>query len=176
MYETHVTLNGNLTMEPRLNQTRAGVPVASLRMATNSRYFDRVSGTWKDGNSVFLSVTCWRGLAANVSASLHKGDRVLVVGRLRQREYETDDHQQRTVLEIEADTVAADLARASARLTRNARSESGERDEVSDADELGATQGEAAQFDEGGQPEVETAGPWAAGQGDEVDRFAAPVA
>jgi single-strand DNA-binding protein len=117
--ETKLTISGNLTADPAAFASRTGDPFAKFRVASTSRVFDRTEGRYRDGEKVFLDVTCWRRLAENVLATLQKGDAVLVTGRLRQRSYEDQQGVRHTVVEISADAVAADLARCPARLVRS---------------------------------------------------------
>ena len=58
-----------------------GVPVASFRLAHTPRV--RRNGEWADAATTWITVTCFRALAENVTASIHKGQPVLVAGRLR---------------------------------------------------------------------------------------------
>lgn len=121
MNEPHITVMGNLTAEPRYVVTNNGTPLLSLRLAATPRRYDRETGTWRDGDTMFLTVTCWRALAANGQESLSKGDPVVVTGRLRIREYERDG-QRRQSAEIDATTVGHDLSRGVARFDRTRRS------------------------------------------------------
>lgn len=120
MNETHVTVVGNLVDDPRLRTTDTGVDVAGFRVASTSRRWDRATGRWSDGGSLFLSVTCWRGLAGNAVASLRKGDPVVVTGRLSTRTYEKDG-QTRSTCELEALAIGPDLARGTAVFRRAPR-------------------------------------------------------
>ncbi len=122
MIEASVTLLGNLVDDPELRCTQNGNFVCSLRLASTSRRFDRTQNRWMDGHTVFITVTCWRHMAENVSASLRKGDRTLVVGRLRQRSFETHEGNRRVVYEVDADAIAIDLARQTAEVRRMVRS------------------------------------------------------
>ena len=121
MNETSVTVVGNLVDDPRLRTAETGVDVASFRVASTSRRFDRDAGRWIDSASLFLSVTCWRTLAGNAVASLRKGDPVVVTGRLSTRTYEKDG-QVRSTCELEAVAVGPDLARGTAVFRRSPRS------------------------------------------------------
>jgi single-strand DNA-binding protein len=112
MFDTQVTVVGNLVAEPRLAFTNDGQAVASFRLASTPRRFDRATGEWKDGDTLFTSVTCWRALAENVSASLKKGSSVIVLGRLSVRPYETKDGDKRQSVDIDAIAVGPDLGRA----------------------------------------------------------------
>ncbi len=118
--DTYLTLSGNLTAAPKSGTSRTGTPWAKLRVASTSRVFDKTESQWRDGVTVFLDVMCWRRLAENVVASLERGDRVIVVGRLHQRTYEDEQGVRHTVHELEADSVGPDLGRAPARPVRAA--------------------------------------------------------
>ncbi|MGH3874443.1 MAG: single-stranded DNA-binding protein [Pseudonocardiaceae bacterium] len=84
--------------------------VLNFRVACNERRFDKTSESWVDGESLYLPVNCWRRLAEN-AASLVKGDPVIVSGRLRTREWTTEQGERRSVVELEANAVGPDLAR-----------------------------------------------------------------
>ncbi|MDQ1496641.1 MAG: single-strand DNA-binding protein [Actinomycetota bacterium] len=112
MFDTHVTVVGNLVAEPRLAFTKDGQAVTSFRLAATPRRFDRVAGEWRDGETLFTNVTCWRALAENVAASLKKGSAAIVIGRLSVRPYETRDGAQRQSVEIDALAVGSELGRA----------------------------------------------------------------
>jgi single-strand DNA-binding protein len=112
-----VILVGNLTDDPELRFTPQGDPVASFRLAQTSRVPDGAGG-WKDGATSFFRITVWRGQAENVAESLAKGARAVVVGRLRQRTWETEDGDKRSLVEVDADEVAASLKFHTAKLTR----------------------------------------------------------
>jgi len=78
----HTSLAGNLVEDPTYRITPAGHAVLNLRVAVNDRYQDHTTGEWKDGTTVYLTVTGWRRLAENTAESLHKGDGVLIIGQL----------------------------------------------------------------------------------------------
>jgi single-strand DNA-binding protein len=105
-----VTLTGYVALEPKLWFTKqAHTPVVNLRVGMTPRRMDTSTGEWKDGPSSFFTVNCWRKLALNVSASMHKGDPVIIRGRLRMRSW-NDDGKTRTTVEIEAESVGHDVA------------------------------------------------------------------
>ena len=120
-----MTLVGNLVNDPELRYTANGVPVASFRMASTPRYMDQQTQEWKDGDTLFMSVSVWRQQAENVAESLVRGSRVVVVGKLSQRSYETREGEKRTVYEIKADDVGASLKNASAKINKSQRSNGG---------------------------------------------------
>jgi single-strand DNA-binding protein len=123
--ETVITVVGNLVSDPELRFTNSGAAVASFRVASTPRTFDRQSGEWKDGEALFLSCSVWRQAAENVAESLQRGSRVIVQGRLKQRSYETREGEKRTVIEMEVDEVGPSLRYATAKVQKMSRSGSG---------------------------------------------------
>ena len=119
--DTPITVVGNLVADPELRFTRAGQPVATFRVASTPRVRDAASGEWKDGDSLFLTCNVWRQAAENVAESLQRGMRVIVTGRLKQRNYETKEGEKRTVFEVEVDDVGPSLRNASAKVNRASR-------------------------------------------------------
>lgn len=116
--ETVITVVGNLTADPELRFLPSGAAVANFTVASTPRTFDKQSGEWKDGDALFLSCSVWRQAAENVAETLRKGMRVIVQGRLRQRSYETQQGERRTVVELEVDEVGPSLRYATAAVTR----------------------------------------------------------
>jgi single-strand DNA-binding protein len=123
--ETAITLVGNLVDDPELRFTPSGAAVASFRVASTPRTYDRSSGEWKDGDTLFLTCSAWRQLGENVAESLTRGARVIVQGRLKQRSYETREGEKRTVFEIDVDEVGPSLRSATAKVTKTSRSGGG---------------------------------------------------
>ncbi|HEY8727955.1 MAG TPA: single-stranded DNA-binding protein [Acidothermaceae bacterium] len=121
MFDTHVTVVGNVVAEPRLAHTKDGHAVASFRVASTPRRLDRLTGEWRDGETLFTGVTCWRALAENVYISLKKGSSVIVMGKLSIRPYETKDGDKRQSVDIDALAVGPDLGRAVAVIKRAER-------------------------------------------------------
>ena len=123
--DTSITVVGNLVADPELRFTASGQPVATFRVASTPRVRDNASGEWKDGDSLFLTCNVWRQAAENVAESLQRGMRVIVTGRLKQRNYETKEGEKRTVYEIEVDDVGPSLRNASAKVARANRTGGG---------------------------------------------------
>jgi len=119
--DTPITVVGNLVADPELRFISTGQPVASFRIASTPRTRDAASGEWKDGDSLFLTCNVWRQAAENVAESLQRGMRVIVTGRLKQRNYETKEGEKRTVYEVEVDDVGPSLRNASAKVNRASR-------------------------------------------------------
>ena len=124
MNETPVTIVGTVVKDLRGRRVGDdGAMVVNFRIAANERRFDKETGQWGDGDSLYITVTCWRRLAENVLASLVKGDPVVVTGKLRTRDFEGKDGESRSVTEMEASAVGADLARCTTTVRRNRRTE-----------------------------------------------------
>jgi single-strand DNA-binding protein len=119
--DTPITVVGNLVADPELRFTPSGQPVATFRIASTPRIRDNATNEWKDGDSLFLSCNVWRQAAENVAESLQRGMRVIVTGRLKQRNYETKEGEKRTVYEVEVDDVGPSLRNASAKVNRVSR-------------------------------------------------------
>jgi single-strand DNA-binding protein len=119
--ETIITLVGNLTADPELRFTPAGVAVANFTVASTPRVYERESGEWRDGDTLFLRCNVWRQTAENVAQSFVKGARVIVQGRLKQRSFETREGGERTVVELEVDAIGPELRYASAKISKTAR-------------------------------------------------------
>ena len=129
MNETPITLAGNLCADPELSFTANGTQVANLRLAITPRVRSG-EGTWEDGPTSFYRVTCWGQLAAHATDTLTKGARVVVTGRLRIRQYETEDGRKGQTAEVTADDLGPSLLFATAtlqRATSNGNSEAASR-------------------------------------------------
>lgn len=124
MADNTVTVVGNITRDPELRFTAGGKGIASFGLAVNRRY--QQNGEWQEKVS-FFNVTAWDQLGENAAASLTKGTRIIVTGRLEQREYETNNGEKRNVVEIVADELGPSLrwARASVERTQRSTSDGG---------------------------------------------------
>src|SRR5919112_496714 len=100
MADSTVTIVGNLTRDPELRFTAGGKGIASFGVAVNRRY--QVNGEWQEKVS-FFNVTAWDQLGENAAATLSKGTRIIVSGRLEVREYEARDGGKRTSVDVIAD-------------------------------------------------------------------------
>lgn len=122
MATNSVTLIGNLTRDPELRYTTGGRGVASFGLAVNRRY--QQNNEWVEQTS-FFNVVCWGDLGENVAATLTKGARTIVTGRLEQRSYDDKDGQKRSIIEVIADEVGPSLRWATAQIERTERSSDG---------------------------------------------------
>lgn len=113
-----ITLTGLVATEPKHLTTSEGLPITSFRLASTQRRYDRTAQSWIDGDTNWYTVTAFRRLASNASVSLVKGQRVLVTGRLRLRDWQSGERSGLAV-EIEADSIGHDLMWGTAIFSRN---------------------------------------------------------
>ena len=98
-----VVITGNLTADPDLKTTPSGTSVCKLRIASNERVKDS-NGEWGERPNYF-TVTVWGAQGENCNRYLAKGRPVAIDGRLRWREYQTNDGGKREAIEIVANSV-----------------------------------------------------------------------
>jgi single-strand DNA-binding protein len=116
----NVSVVGNITREPELRFTPSGQATTSFGLAANRRWQNRQTNEWEEATS-FFDVVCWRELAENVAESLEKGARVVVMGRLEQRTWETQEGDKRSKVEIVADEIGPSLRWATAQVQKAER-------------------------------------------------------
>jgi single-strand DNA-binding protein len=117
---TQVTIVGNTGDAPELRYTPTGTPVASFSVAVPQRRYDREAGKWQDTGTTWYRVNAWRDLAEHVAESIGKGARVIVVGALASRDWESNG-KTGTTWEITADACGPDLTWATAAIKRTRR-------------------------------------------------------
>jgi single stranded DNA-binding protein len=98
-----LTISGNLTRDPELRKLPSNQSVCSIRIAHNERYKDP-AGEWAD-RAQYFDVTIWGGLGEWIANNVASGDKVVVAGRLRWREWETKEREKRQAVDITADSV-----------------------------------------------------------------------
>jgi len=156
-----ITLTGLVGTEPRHVVTGDGLEITTFRLVSTHRRFDRVERRWIDGDTNWYTISSFRHLAGNVHHSIKQGDRVVVTGRIRLKEWTKDDRSGITI-DVEADAVGHDLSWGTSVYSRVIRSSSKGRDAESGAavaDHDGAA----------GQPELSAGGV-------DADGWAAPGA
>jgi single-strand DNA-binding protein len=109
MASEKITITGLIATTPRHLITQDGLEITSFRLASSNRTFDRASNEWKDGDTNWFTITCFRKLAVNAVASLNKGERVFVTGSLKVRDWDNGERTG-TSVEVEADSIGHDLA------------------------------------------------------------------
>lgn len=110
------------TPELRFTQGAAGSPVPG---GVNPRFYDKQSGQWKGGETLFLTCQAWKQAAENAAESLNRGTRVIVTGRLRQRSYETREARSAPSTSWRRTSSGVSLRNATAKVTRASRTSSG---------------------------------------------------
>lgn len=118
--ETQVVLCGNLTDAPELRFTPAGAAVASFTIASTPRVFDRQSGEYRDGEALFMRCSLWKQAGEHASECLVRGQRVIAVGRLKQRSFEVEG-QKRTVVEMDVEEIGPSLKFGTATFSKASR-------------------------------------------------------
>lgn len=132
----YVTLTGYVASDPRLFFTKDNeVPVVNVRVGSTPRRVDRTTGEWRDGDTSYFTVKCWRKLAMNAKAALHKGDPVIVRGKFRTRTW-VEQERSRTEVEIEADSIGHDLSFGWTHFNRGAYARPGAMDELAQGEAI----------------------------------------
>lgn len=121
-----VNIQGNLTADLEVRYIQSGTPVASGTVAVNERKLNRQTNEWEDGEATFIRISIWRELGEHAAASLHKGDRVVVSGKVDQRSYEDKEGVTRQSLEMTVDDIGPSLKYATAQVTRAQRQQQGQ--------------------------------------------------
>lgn len=116
MSET-ISVTGLVATTPRHLVTQDGLPITSFRLASSHRRFDRAQNKWVDGETNWFTVSAFRQLATNAAGSINKGDRILVSGKLKIRDWDNGERAG-TSVEIEAESLGHDLVWGSSAFTR----------------------------------------------------------
>lgn len=112
-----ITVTGLVATAPKHIVTSEGLPITSFRLASTQRRYDRGEQKWVDADTNWYTVTAFRALATNAIGSILKGQRVLVTGRLRIRDWESGE-KTGTTIEIDADSLGHDLLFGTSAFTR----------------------------------------------------------
>lgn len=112
-----ISITGTLGKDPEGKTSNAGKPFARFSLAWSESSKDQ-NGQWMDGPTQWVQVTCFGRVAQNLVASLHKGDRVNVTGRIKPESWSSQQGEQ-TVLALTADSVSPDLTFASVQVQKN---------------------------------------------------------
>lgn len=113
-----ITITGLVATAPRHIVTSGGLPITSFRLASTQRRYDREDQKWVDGETNWYTITCFRQLAINTAASIGKGDRIVLTGDLRIREWENGERGG-TNIDIEASAIGHDLSWGASVFTRS---------------------------------------------------------
>lgn len=143
MSET-ITATGIVATEPRRVRTGEALEITSFRLASSQRRYNKSTNAWEYTDSNWFTVTAFRRLARNAAASIRKGDRVIVTGRMRVSNWKTPEKSGTTV-EIDADSLGHDLNWGTATYLKNPRADAGT-DEPAPADEPAPEAADAGSF------------------------------
>ena len=117
MNDIFTTVIGNAVTDVSLRTTTTGVSVASFRIASNPRRFDKATNSWIEQETNFLTITAWSQLAENVALSVHKGQSLVVSGKLKVRQWQ-DGEKNGTSVEIDAVSIGHDFNRGTSEFTK----------------------------------------------------------
>jgi single-strand DNA-binding protein len=131
-----ITIHGNLTDEPALHHSPAGMAVLTFSVAVNGRRFDRATSRWVDTAPVFHRVVAFQGLADNAVACLSKGTTVTVTGEFVDDSFQPDQGRKIWRSKLLASDIAVSLRFATAQVTTTRRDQPAEPPEVPDAARL----------------------------------------
>jgi single-strand DNA-binding protein len=119
MFDTYITVVGTALNTPEKKITKNNAMLASFRVATHARRFDKATEQWVDAPSLRIRVTCWRRLAEHVNGSVFAGDALIVHGRIITQDWETDEGEPRITYTLEAMSVGHDMNRGTSAFTRS---------------------------------------------------------
>ncbi|MGA1784254.1 MAG: single-stranded DNA-binding protein [Pontimonas sp.] len=128
-----LSVSGIVATTPRHIVTSEGLAITSFRLASTQRRFDKGQAQWVDIDTNWYTVVAFRQLALNAHTSLNKGDRVVATGRVKVRNWESED-KSGTAIEIEADALGHDLLWGTSSFERNSLARDLESTSESDAD------------------------------------------
>ena len=120
-----ITITGNIGREPELRFTQSGTAVANFSVAVTRKRGNDEETSW-------FNVVCFKEQAENASECLVKGQRVIVVGKMQQRNWETDAGEKRSTMELVADEIGPSIRWATVTVERNERREPAAHDPESD--------------------------------------------
>lgn len=126
-----ISVTGLVGTEPKFSTTQNGLDVLSFRLASTHRKFDRETGNWIESDVNWYTVVCYRGLARHAAESIGKGERVLVHGNLKVRDWDNGERSG-TSVEIDASSIGHDLLFGTSEFTRRSHSIQSAEDEESE--------------------------------------------
>lgn len=117
--EPQIVVVGNLVADPEPRISQQGKPWVTFRIASTPRVRDKQSGDYVDGEPLWVGCRANGDMADNIAASLTKGMRVIVQGKLTQRNYTDNQGQQRTSLDLDVDAIGPELRFATATVQKS---------------------------------------------------------
>lgn len=118
MNETYVTLQGWVGNDVDVRDV-GDTQCASFRVGCTPRYLK--GGDWVAGQTSWYTVNCWRSLGRNVAESVHKGDAVIVHGKVRVDVWEREDQPASVSWLVDATFVGHDLTKGTSHFAKASR-------------------------------------------------------
>lgn len=115
----HFSAVGTIATAPKLSTSEHRAAFCTFRIACNDRRYDREQGKWIDGDTNWLTINAFRSLALHAAESFAKGDRVIVHGRLRVKQWESGE-KSGVAVEVDADALGHDLRWGVSQFTKRA--------------------------------------------------------
>lgn len=112
-----ITLTGTVGTPPEYTITKDGLPITRFRLASNRRHYDKALDKWVESDANWYSVSAFRYLATNTFASIRKGDRIVLTGKLCIRPWKRGEKSGINV-DVEADSLGHDLTWGTATFMR----------------------------------------------------------
>lgn len=110
--DTLITVTGNVTHEPELKRLDDGKPLVNFTIASTPSRYDKDSGSYIDGETMYMRATAWRNLAENIALLVHKGTPVIAQGKLVSRSWKDRHDNITTQLQLEVVELGVGLSRA----------------------------------------------------------------
>lgn len=129
------SVTGLVATTPRHLVTQDGLPITSFRLAASLRKFDKQLNRWVEAETNWFTITSFRQLAVNSAVSISKGDRILVMGRLRVRDWDNGERAG-TSVEIEAESIGHDLVWGSSTFVRTVNTREADLDQAPAPDDV----------------------------------------
>ena len=114
--ESTMIVNGYVGHDIELRHTKTGVPTVSFRVATTPRM--KTDTGWTDGTTTWTTVVCYWGLAEHVATCVHRGDPVIIHGKVRTQAWNDAQGVAHEKLVLEAKSVGYDLSHGSQAFTK----------------------------------------------------------
>ena len=142
-----ITVQGLVATTPRHLKTQDGLEITSFRLASSERRYDRNQKRWIDGETNWYTITSFKQLAINTHKSVNKGDRLIIQGNLRIRDWDNGERAG-TSIEVEANAIGHDLSWGESVFNRTVLVKEPEADEIDNKAELERVKQELAELKE----------------------------
>lgn len=114
----NITIRGFAATEPESRTLPDGTAVCSFRFASTPRWYDSENKEWRSGHTNWMTVTAFRHLSQNLLTTVRVGSPLIVQGRLKIKDWETENGVTRTSVGIDATSVGLDLSFGTANFSR----------------------------------------------------------